>query len=52
MLKQFRSRTAININFLVDETGQTSVDSELPDGSYPLRNTYHNHKSKPEEQLL
>ena len=30
-LKQFHSPVAVNSNFLVDETGQTSVESELLD---------------------
>ena len=51
MLKQFHSPTAVNSNVLVDETGQTSVGSELLDEEIPSWNSHHNGNPKTGEQL-
>ena len=51
MLKQFHSPAAVNSNFLVDETGQTSVDSELLDEEIPSWNSHHSGNPKTGEQL-
>ena len=51
MLKQFPSPVAVNSNFLIDETGQTSVESELLGEEISSWNVYHNGSSKTGEQL-
>ena len=51
MLKQFHSPIAVNSNFLVDETGQASVESELLDVEIPSWNSHHNGNPKTGEQL-
>ena len=52
MLKQFHSPTAAHSNLLVDEAGQTSVESELLDEEIPSWNSRHNGNPKTGEQLL
>ena len=51
MLKQFHSPTAVNSNFLVDKTGQTSVENELLDEEIPSWNSHHNGNSKTGKRL-
>ena len=51
MLKQFHSPIAVNLNFLVDEKGPTSVESELLDEKIPSWNSHHNGNPKTREQL-
>ena len=51
MLKQFHSPTAVKSNFLVDETGQTSVESELLDEEIPSWNSHHSGNPITGEQL-
>ena len=51
MFKQFHSPTAVNLNFLVDETAQTSVESELLEEEIPSWNSHHNGNLKTGEQL-
>ena len=50
-LKQFHSPSVVNSNFLVDDTGQTSVESELVEEEIPSWNTQHNDNPKTGEQL-
>ena len=51
MLKQFHSPITVNSNFLVDETGQTSLESELLDEEIPSWNNHHSSNPKTREQL-
>ena len=51
MLKQFHSPIAVNSNFLVDDTRQTSVESELLDEEIPSWNNHHSGNPKTGEQL-
>ena len=51
MLKQFHSPVAVKSNFLVDETGQTSMESKLLDEEIPSWNSHRNGNIKTGEQL-
>ena len=51
MLKQFHSSTDVNLSLLVNDTGESSAENEVPDDEIPSWNSDQNGHPKIGDQL-